>query len=551
MKSLAKNTNATRAHAQKSSVKLVRIVEDLDTRDHFLELRFRHLTGEVRHLKIPRSQGEKAIYDALLNAGAKLPLDISNARNAISAAVRVEGVPIVAVTGRTGWHGDCFVLPDRTIGDHPNHLTYWDRSGAEPGEQRAGSIDGWKEGLRQACANSSYLTFAIAVAFAGPLIRKLNRRDGFFFNLAGESSTGKTLASRAARSVIGRADNTGIHTPSVKDRGLEELASRYNDLAIFLDDLGRLKGSKPKIQETLRSFAYGLAGGSGKIRSRVVRAELPNVTWVIAGLTSWETLLSEIQRAEGELVRLIDVPVPPRAEGGIFDLVSGGRRADDRKALAENVQKTVDAHYGRALPPYLKHLVDGKAALVDDANKRVDDFVKSATTDGNSLLARFAEKFGIVLAAATLAVDADVAPWTEQQARAAIRRVYFDALTVLVTPEQAADDFLKRLARRAKNKTRFPRVEPKSRFPKNLRKQFLGIRRTLPKIGLVVAVPRVKLRKMAGSPARRDAIVGELAKRDLFVKDSSGKSTIQLQVKGLSKKRRRYLVIPVKRLPKK
>ena len=540
-----KHSGSTKSkYDPKRPIRLVQIVEHIEDETHFFDIEYTHLTGELRRVKISRSQGAGVVQNTLLDAGARLPPD---PKKAIATALTAQ-VPMVAVTKRTGWHGDCFVLPDRTIGDHPQKLAYWDKRGSEPAATAAGTIKAWKKALRKACAGSSYLTFAMALGFAGPLIGRLQRRDGFFFNLAGESSTGKTLATRAGRSVIGRADSTGIHTPSMKDRAIEELAFAHNDTTMFIDDLGLLKGPQSKKHETLSRYAYELASGNGMRRSKVVSSELPNLSWAIVGLTSWEHPLKEL-RAQGEQVRLIDVPVPVRSKGGVFDLVRGAEGPGLRKRLARLVQTTVDANYGHAFPTFLEHLIAGGQPLIDDLNEIVDNFMRDVRKEGNPLLDRFAEKFGIVLAAALLAADADVAPWTKLQATEAVRRVYFDASTKLVTAEDAAKDFLRQLGKRAADKTQFPWVQPKGAFPGKLKDTAFGFRTALPKVGKVVAIRRSKFMEMAGSPARQAAIMPVLAEQGSLIKGSGNKSTMQMRIKGLSQKRLRYYVLRADSLP--
>ena len=536
----------------RSSLEVIRIVEDLDTQTHYLEVRFADLQGLERTILLPRSIQHKPgrVYETLVDAGAALPAKPSAAEAVISKVLEKGSQVYGAVTGRTGWYEGCFVLPERTFGSHPRDLRHWER-GTKTADVSgsAGSLEVWRDGLVSGCAASSYLTFAIALAFTGPLLRPLGHEEGFFFNLAGESSTGKTLAGRAARSVIGRADQTGIFTPDAKDRGLEELAFRHNDLFLCLDDLGRMKGSKSTIRDTLRKAAYTLAGGRGMIRSKVVQVELPNLTWAAVGLTSWENPLNEFQRAEGEQIRLIDLPIPPRSEGGIFDLndSTDGDAFIRRKRAAKEIEAIIADNYGLAIVAFIEHLVEAGPRAIQKAKEVIKTFVADAREDGDSLLDRLAEKFGLVLAAATLAVDYRVAPWTREQAVEAVKKAYYEALTVMTTPEEATAAFLAKLARRSTNRKRFPKVKPGKAFPSNLRTTAYGLRRTLAGVGQVVAVRRRSFLKLAGSKNRQEAIVVVLQKQKALVAGKDGKATRQIMVKGFAPKTRRPRFYVVKR----
>lgn len=60
----------------------------------------------------------------------------------------------------------------------------------------------WADRIGRLCAGTSRLVFAVACAFAGPLLRPAGMESGGF-HLRGDSSCSKTTALRLAASVYG------------------------------------------------------------------------------------------------------------------------------------------------------------------------------------------------------------------------------------------------------------------------------------------------------------------------------------------------------------
>ena len=110
-----------------------------------------------------------------------------------------------------------------------------------------GSLDGWLDGLKDPCRASSYLTFGIGLAFAGPLLHLVGQDEGAIFYLAGESSTGKTLTELAGLSAIERAVRVISLTHDATDRRIEEDCAAHNDLLQVIDEISRMTGSQAEL----------------------------------------------------------------------------------------------------------------------------------------------------------------------------------------------------------------------------------------------------------------------------------------------------------------
>ena len=106
----------------------------------------------------------------------------------------------VRCVARIGWHGQRFVLPDRTFG--PGGETVVLQTERPAKFTVAGTLAEWKELVAAPAVGNSRLAFAIAASFAGPLLEPLGQECGGF-HFKGGSSIGKTSILHAARSIWG------------------------------------------------------------------------------------------------------------------------------------------------------------------------------------------------------------------------------------------------------------------------------------------------------------------------------------------------------------
>ena len=123
------------------------------------------------------------------------------------------------------------------------------------------------------------------------------------------------------------------------------------------------------------------------------------------------------------------------------------------------VEATIEANYGLAMPEYLQKLVAEWPTLGQRVRKLIDKFVDRMHADSDPWERRFAEKFGIVFAAAILLSDFGIAPWTKKRARIAITAIYRRARGASASIDEAADAVVIRLRKFVKKGKRFPKVK--------------------------------------------------------------------------------------------
>src|ERR1700737_2552597 len=276
-------------------IRVVANVHDLDTNRYSIELEFRNTKDEWSSAILPRritSSGYGALK-GLLDLGAKLPPG-PGAGAELGQLLSIVPDKTYQITGKTGWHGKSFVLPDITIGPDADTLIHASRRSSKPFElPTQGSLDGWRDGLKDPCRASSYLTFGIGLAYAGPLLHLVGQDEGAIFYLAGDSSTGKTLTELAGQSVIERATRDSLLTHDPSSRSIEEHCAAHNDLMLVIEEIARMIGSEAERRKKVRELAHKIVSGGGSRRSAKARqdVDLADLRWRVLSLWRGENSL--------------------------------------------------------------------------------------------------------------------------------------------------------------------------------------------------------------------------------------------------------------------
>ena len=189
--------------------------------------------------------------------------------------------------------------PNFTVGPRAGTLSLHETAIDREIDSCKGNASKWRDGLRGACLASSYLSFAIGIAYGAPLLAVLGEDEGAIFNFHGKSSTGKSLLGRACQSVFARARKNDVATYNLSGPGLDQLCFARNDLVIVLDEEGTAEGNRQKRREDIRKIAFTVPGGRGRIIDKNYRREREMVepTWRLFAISSvkirWKIKRSE------------------------------------------------------------------------------------------------------------------------------------------------------------------------------------------------------------------------------------------------------------------
>jgi Domain of unknown function (DUF927) len=550
-------------------VRITATVVDIDYGETFYDVAFDDIEGQNRTIRIRREifQRPSQVVEQLVKAGADLPDDGKVARNQIKSAVDLKANAVYRITRRPGWYDNgSFVYYGVTFGKLANKLVFEPPQELDPALGLSnGTLEQWREGLREPCKFSDYLVLTISHKASNPLLELIGQTEGVIFHLHGTddgtiektaSSMGKSLATRAAASTSGRCRKNDAITFAVTERAICDHCYSHNHLGIELDEEGRSLGSGTGPRMKAEEISYLVSSGRGSVRAdRATRdRDLKNRTWTTNAITSGEVPLDatskRLQRSEGSQVRMIGHPIPAGAKGGIFNRVKGGRKARlaQCQQLASQVEDTIAENYGVLFPAYLAALVENRERLTSKVRKLVAKFVDSECVNGTPWERRFVFPFAIDYAAAVLLADLGLAPWTKKRAYKALRGCYRAA--------RAATATFKEISQTLKNKVRmrlsrgwFPALKKGralSRGEKRLARR--GFQKDLPDTGQTLLVPIAQVQKLIGSAAMVGPVVRCLAKEGVVHLGEGDKVTRQVLVRGLSEERRRYICFNIKSL---
>jgi hypothetical protein len=433
-----------------------------------------------------------------------------------------------------------------------------------------GTVEKWREGLREPCNHSDFLILTISAMASSALLDIIGEDEGAIFHLHGmhreksqdrqertKSSSGKTLAVRAAASMMGRCKKNDMVTFAASERGVEDYCFAHNHLGAVFDEEGRAlgTGTGPRIKSD--QLPYLVPSGRGGLRSKKATRDpdLANLTWALNAVSTGEHPLDDSKgrpkRPEGAQVRMISEPVPSGKKGGIFNRVKGSPAeiAAKSKKLARQVEETIAINYGVAMPGYLLEVVANRSKLSQRLPSLVDQFVKRVGADTDPWERRFAGKYGIDLAGAILLAEFGIAPWTIERAWSAITRMYRRARSANVSVDEATDALVRRLRKIIAAGKRFPVIQKGEKLSAKKAAKAWGATRDMPKLGRVINVRYSRIERLVTPSAITGQVLRELARRKILVKASDGKLTRELMIKALTGAgRRRYVCISGKAL---
>ncbi|WGO94439.1 DUF927 domain-containing protein [Pseudomonas viciae] len=364
----------------------------------------------------------KDVLGPLVDMGLRLAGSRSgrNARNDLQSYLQgFDSAQRARLVTRLGWHGNAFLLPERQIGSHDEHLHFYEAGAQLPPISESGTLEQWQEQIGALCVGNHRLAFVVSVAFAGPLLNMLGHESGGF-HLYGDSSGGKTTHLQVAASVYGGP--RVVRSWRSTDNALESIAAAHSDGLLVLDEIGMCD---PRI---IGETVYMLGNGTGKARANDRgQAGRQVQEWRLLFLSTGEkTLAQHMAEANKELkagmeVRMLAVPADASKGLGMFDVLSG---FDDAAALSDALKARVGKYYGTPLTAFLAALCQpGKMHGWSTILRRtLEGFVaKALPASASGQAHRAAARFGLAAAAGELATALGITGWPDGTATTAAR----------------------------------------------------------------------------------------------------------------------------------
>ena len=354
---------------------------------------------------------------ALLNMGLRIAPSPA-ARNLLTQYIQTrQPGEFASCTDRIGWHGRAFVLPHETIGDDAERIVFQSESQMENTFRVKHDAAAWRDRIGALCVGNSRLVFAVACAFAGPLLRRVGMESGGF-HIRGDSSSGKTTALRLAASVYGGPSY--MQRWRTTDNALEAIAAQHCDSLLILDELAQVEG------KVAGECAYMLANEQSKARATRNGAPRARLSWRLLFLSAGELGLADhmaegMKRTRtGQEVRMADIPADAGAGLGAFeDLHDFAGGAAFSSHLAREAQVCHGAP-GRAF-------IEWACTHSDSLPKRLRTAVQTLAREwipqgASGQVERVGARFALVGVAGELATEAGLTGWpageSERGARA-------------------------------------------------------------------------------------------------------------------------------------
>ena len=406
------------------------------------------IEGRPITTEVPREMsGLKAVCAQLLSKGA----DAAAAADAVAlaAAIATEA-PVVRRAARTGWRdgnrafvSHRFVAPEAA--ERAVLSPHIPLVGSAGQLRVCGTLEGWRD-LVAVGQHSTVMTVALCATFAAPLIALLHR-PSFALVLFGPSKVGKSFTQLVAASAMGFGGEKELPTLNATPSGLLAAGLAFDGHMLPINEVGTAQGKKRDIYDVLRETTYGFLGGQDTMRH-------PSWSGAGGGASTFGVIVllsSEIApdawaarngetRDDGEMARLIGVPVLAPGHGTIFDRpppkLSGDALAEWEKAQFKRLHQELPNQRGIALRDYLDFLIQDVEGRTIKAGNLVAIFEAGVATPRLSPVARdIVAKFGLLFAGGVLAVDAGVLPLARKSIGPAVRRACLAALAELPDPQ--------------------------------------------------------------------------------------------------------------------
>jgi len=386
-------------------------------------LNFADPLGRAKQWAMPARMlsGDGGEYRAvLLNMGLRIATS-PMARNRLTEFIQTRNPPDLAIcTDRTGWHqtegGAAYVLPHQTIGDAAERIVFQSDGAMENTFRVRKDAQAWRNRIGALCVGNSRLVFAVACAFAGPLLRPASMESGGF-HLRGDSSSGKTTALRLAASVNGGPSY--MQRWRTTDNALEATAAQHCDALLILDELSQVDG------KVAGECAYMLANEQSKGRSTRASALRPRLTWRLLFLSSGELGLADhmaegMKRTRtGQEVRMADIPADAGVGMGAFQNIHGH---DSAAAFASHLTREAQAVYGAPGLAFIQWACARCGELPRRVREGAQNLAAQWVPEGASgQVERVAARFALVGVAGELATEAGLTGWPAGESEHAAR----------------------------------------------------------------------------------------------------------------------------------
>lgn len=256
----------------------------------------------------------------------------------------------------------------------------------------------WEKMIQKEVLGNQYLEFALVAGFIAPVINIIseeNNVESIIINFCGNSSTGKTLATKLALSPWGLPDTSSnglLKSWYATDQGILSYLTGNFGVPIALDDTSLQENDKDYTQ-----LIYQIVNGQTKTALHIDGTNRRVGEWKTAVLSSSEDSIikSTDQNKKGILVRIFELKV---------------KQITTSAENAEKIAKVISKNYGHAGVMFAEYLMEQDSASLDTRLEEIRADILSSI-DKDSLSDRIARKLAVMQLTGELvreALDIDI-----------------------------------------------------------------------------------------------------------------------------------------------
>lgn len=380
------NGNVTKQHlCRRIEVKSLQV--DIDTGRNYLVLVFNSVTGEEKHVTVPRVNLTRQKFLGYLDIG----MDIRE--HAVSSILKFIFEQEKQLSsqkllhnqiGFGGQNGDLVYKLSECIGVSSVYDGDLDLG-------PAGDLAGWQAVVEEQVLGNINLELALALGFTAVVasfISQATKLDVVIFHIVGNSTTGKTTAAKLAVSPFGNPSPTSgkpglVSNWDGSDVAITSVLRHVNGVPIVLDE------SSMKTSNDFAQLIYRIASGTDKKRLDKEANQTQTATFSGAIISTGEhSLLERANRNTGLKMRLFEI----------------GNRTWTRDAPnADALQAGLLRNHGVAGLSFVRHLMDLGVDAVKELWQYLSAFLKENSNVRDQFSARVADKFALIAVAAHVA----------------------------------------------------------------------------------------------------------------------------------------------------
>ncbi len=342
----------------------------------------------------------KALIEHLLDRGLNISPNRNNRQNFLAYLQTVKPPRMATSVTRVGWKDSFYMLHDGCI--PKNEEIYLQNAAIEHGRFKPnGTLPQWREEIGRYIAGNSRLVLFACSAFAAPLLKIADEKEGGGFHLYGGTSVGKSTALEVAASIWG--DHDYIHQWRNTDNAFEAVALAHNDGLLCLDELHQVD---PK---ALDKIIYMIANGRPKGRMRKDTTLKQAENWLVLPLSVGEVTVEQ-RLAEGQIKahggmesRFATIAADAGKGYGLYDNI---HHFTSGEQLSDHLKQASKRYYGAPIRTFIEKLVpisheDIKRELLQHRDAWVERYVSLDIKGGQ--IGRVAKRFGLLSYAGKLA----------------------------------------------------------------------------------------------------------------------------------------------------